>query len=185
MILAVGSKTRSIISARISDLAVRKDVKKLAMCGSVVFISGFGLWNIDNALCGSLTQTKRALGMPWSFVFELHGWWHIFTGVGAYICWFLFLTRCSVSFFGLRCIDANLLQTLLLLSIWPRMMLASRSAVGLPGPWVWLWQRQLSGDLIVTGVLSRRKRWTVRNLNATSASKWSDIQGKQSISIPR
>ena len=23
--------------------------------------------------------------MPWSFVFELHGWWHVFTGLGAYI----------------------------------------------------------------------------------------------------
>ncbi len=24
--------------------------------------------------------------MPWSFVLELHGWWHIFTGIGAYTC---------------------------------------------------------------------------------------------------
>jgi len=23
--------------------------------------------------------------MPWAFVFELHGWWHIFTGIGAYV----------------------------------------------------------------------------------------------------
>lgn len=23
--------------------------------------------------------------MPWSFVLELHGWWHVFTGLGAYI----------------------------------------------------------------------------------------------------
>jgi len=88
MICAVGIQTRSIIGARISDLVVRKDVRKLATWGAIVFISGFGIWNLDNALCGSLTQTKRALGMPWSFVFELHGWWHIFTGVGAYICRF-------------------------------------------------------------------------------------------------
>lgn len=67
---------------------MRKDVKKLATCGAVVFIFGFGIWNLDNALCGLLTETKRALGMPWSFVLELHGWWHIFTGAGAYICLF-------------------------------------------------------------------------------------------------
>lgn len=24
--------------------------------------------------------------MPLSFLLELHGWWHIFTGIGAYIC---------------------------------------------------------------------------------------------------
>lgn len=23
--------------------------------------------------------------MPWSFIFELHGYWHIFTGIGAYV----------------------------------------------------------------------------------------------------
>jgi len=32
--------------------------------------------------------------MPWSFLLELHGWWHVFTGAGAYICesFFLFLS---------------------------------------------------------------------------------------------
>src|ERR1700694_630339 len=89
MICGVGIQTRSIIGARISDLAVSNDVRKLATWGAVFFISGFGIWNLDNALCSSLTQTKRALGMPWSFVLELHGWWHIFTGVGAYVCKFL------------------------------------------------------------------------------------------------
>jgi dihydroceramidase len=86
MICLVGIQTRSIISARISDLSVRKDVKKLATWGAIVFISGFGIWNLNNALCGALTGAKRAVGMPWSFVLELHGWWHVFTGVGAYIC---------------------------------------------------------------------------------------------------
>lgn len=52
----------------------------------VIFVSGFGIWNIDNAICPTLTSWKRTLGMPWSFVLELHGWWHIFTGAGAYIC---------------------------------------------------------------------------------------------------
>jgi dihydroceramidase len=97
MICAVGIQTRSIISARIPNPSVRKDVKKLATWGAVVFISGFGIWNLDNALCGFWTETKRALGMPWSFLFELHGWWHIFTGVGAYICLFPFPAYFSMS----------------------------------------------------------------------------------------
>lgn len=28
---------------------------------------------------------KHYVGLPWGFLFELHGWWHIFTGIGAYI----------------------------------------------------------------------------------------------------
>jgi dihydroceramidase len=86
MIVAVGTKTRSIISHRVPDRAVRREVKKLATWGSIFFISGFILWNIDQIICESLTTLKRAIGMPWSFVFELHGWWHVFTGMGAYIC---------------------------------------------------------------------------------------------------
>jgi len=85
MIALVGIKTRSIISARVSDREVRKEVKKLATWGAVIFISGFVIWNIDNAICPSLTSWKRSIGMPWSFLLELHGWWHIFTGAGSYI----------------------------------------------------------------------------------------------------
>ncbi|PVH85176.1 alkaline phytoceramidase [Cadophora sp. DSE1049] len=85
MIVIVGMKTRAIISVRVEDPAVAKEVRRLAIWGGVIFISGFGIWNIDNAICSSLTTWKRSIGMPWSFVLELHGWWHIFTGVGAYI----------------------------------------------------------------------------------------------------
>lgn len=53
---------------------------------TVIFATGYGIWNIDNLYCGTLTAAKRSIGMPWSFALELHGWWHIFTGVGAYIC---------------------------------------------------------------------------------------------------
>ncbi|CAL3967690.1 hypothetical protein PZA11_003926 [Diplocarpon coronariae] len=85
MIILVGGKTRSIITARVEDPAVAKEVKNLAAWGAGIFVSGFIIWNIDNAICSSLTSWKRNVGMPWSFVLELHGWWHVFTGVGAYI----------------------------------------------------------------------------------------------------
>ena len=85
MIALVGLKTRSIITHRVPDPLVRKEVSKLCFWGSVIFVSGFAIWNVDNAICSSLTHVKREIGMPWSFVLELHGWWHIFTGVGAYI----------------------------------------------------------------------------------------------------
>ncbi|TVY29219.1 Alkaline ceramidase [Lachnellula hyalina] len=85
MIAAIGIKTRSIISARVSDPIVRADVKSLATWGAAIFVSGFVIWNIDTMLCAHLTAMKRSMGMPWSFALELHGWWHLFTGLGAYI----------------------------------------------------------------------------------------------------
>lgn len=85
MIAIVGIKTRSLITTRVPDHAIRHEVQNLATWGAVIFVSGFAIWNLDNAFCSSLTGAKRYVGMPWAFVLELHGWWHIFTGVGAYI----------------------------------------------------------------------------------------------------
>ncbi|KAJ8106380.1 hypothetical protein OPT61_g9576 [Boeremia exigua] len=34
---------------------------------------------------GAAGLVKHHVGLPWGFLFELHGWWHIFTGIGAYI----------------------------------------------------------------------------------------------------
>jgi dihydroceramidase len=52
------------------------------MTASGVF--GYFLWSIDFHLCNYVTAFKHAIGLPWGFIFELHGWWHIFTGIGAY-----------------------------------------------------------------------------------------------------
>lgn len=52
--------------------------------GLAVFLVGFGLWNVDNAYCGTLRTWRRGVGLPWGIVSEGHGWWHLFSGVGAY-----------------------------------------------------------------------------------------------------
>lgn len=49
------------------------------------FLFGYFLWSIDFHLCSYVTKAKHYVGLPWGFLFELHGWWHIFTGIGAYI----------------------------------------------------------------------------------------------------
>ena len=48
-------------------------------------IFGYFLWSIDFHLCPYVTSFKRSIGLPWGMLFELHGWWHVFTGIGAYI----------------------------------------------------------------------------------------------------
>jgi len=62
--------------------AKRAQIVKVFMLGVGFFVLGFVLWNGDNLLCGQLTSLKKSLGMPLSFFFELHGWWHLLTGYG-------------------------------------------------------------------------------------------------------
>ena len=78
---------------------------------------------MDTRYCAPLTALKRHIGMPWSFVLEFHGWWHVLTAVGAYLFMAMVesLTREEVDFSGLpsmsmfgysnpRAIDHTLLQ---------------------------------------------------------------------------
>jgi dihydroceramidase len=44
---------------------------------------GYLLWNIDLEYCGELRKLRKQLGLPWAWLLEFHGWWHILTAVGA------------------------------------------------------------------------------------------------------
>ncbi|KAJ5177043.1 uncharacterized protein N7482_002920 [Penicillium canariense] len=44
-----------------------------------IFNLGYWLWLVDQWACGLLTKAREAIGLPWSFLLELHGWWHICT----------------------------------------------------------------------------------------------------------
>ncbi|KAK4141970.1 ceramidase [Dichotomopilus funicola] len=44
---------------------------------------GYGLWSVDLEFCAELRAVKAALGLPWAWGLELHGWWHVLTAVGA------------------------------------------------------------------------------------------------------
>jgi dihydroceramidase len=57
---------------------------KMVTWGVSIFLTGFGLWNLDNAYCTSLRSWRRDVGMPWGILSEGHGWWHLLTGCGAY-----------------------------------------------------------------------------------------------------
>lgn len=41
------------------------------------------VWLIDLELCYPLRDIRGAIGLPWAFLFELHGWWHVFTAMAA------------------------------------------------------------------------------------------------------
>ncbi|PSN73091.1 alkaline ceramidase-like protein [Corynespora cassiicola Philippines] len=64
--------------------------------GLSIFLGGFAVWTLDNEFCSTLRKWRREVGMPWGFLLEGHGWWHLMTGVGAYfyIVWGIWLRHC-------------------------------------------------------------------------------------------
>ncbi|KAF2120484.1 alkaline ceramidase family protein [Lophiotrema nucula] len=85
MVFLAGRKVRQLIRERIKSPEAKKRLRKLASLGTYCGAFGYFLWSIDYHLCSYVTRFKRSIGLPWGFIFELHGWWHIFTGIGAYI----------------------------------------------------------------------------------------------------
>jgi dihydroceramidase len=52
--------------------------KALGIC-----VFGYVLWTIDLEYCAELRAVRQRVGLPWAWLFEFHGWWHILTAVGA------------------------------------------------------------------------------------------------------
>lgn len=48
-----------------------------------VLLVGFIIWNVDLEYCFPLRNMRRKLGLPWAWLLEGHGWWHILTAAGA------------------------------------------------------------------------------------------------------
>lgn len=60
-------------------------VQGMLMTSTATGLFGYFLWNIDFHLCNHVTAFKHRLGLPFGFLFELHGWWHILTGINSYV----------------------------------------------------------------------------------------------------
>ncbi|GME43488.1 alkaline phytoceramidase [Neofusicoccum parvum] len=85
MTLAVGRKTRALIRARVGAEGGKRRLSALARVGALCAVVGYALWNVDRHLCGRLIEVRRAVGQPWGYLLELHGWWHVLTAIGAYV----------------------------------------------------------------------------------------------------
>ncbi|AEO62056.1 hypothetical protein MYCTH_2312981 [Thermothelomyces thermophilus ATCC 42464] len=56
----------------------RRTWKALGIC-----VFGYLLWTVDLERCADLRALRERVGLPWAWLFEFHGWWHILTAVGA------------------------------------------------------------------------------------------------------
>lgn len=48
-----------------------------------VLVLGYVLWNIDLEMCEQLRALRAQVGLPWAWLLEFHGWWHVFTAISA------------------------------------------------------------------------------------------------------
>ncbi|RDW78842.1 ceramidase [Aspergillus mulundensis] len=84
-VLLITIKTIQTIPRQIHDPAIRFNIKIVSRFGLFCFIFGYTMWLVDNFLCPSLSGARDLVGMPLAFLFEFHGWWHVFTGIGGYV----------------------------------------------------------------------------------------------------
>nr|OQO29156.1 hypothetical protein B0A51_03860 [Rachicladosporium sp. CCFEE 5018] len=78
------------------DRAILGKMWWMIVFGVTCFLGAFAIWSLDNEQCGWLRKTRHEIGMPWGFLLEGHGIWHLGTGIGAfhYITWGVWLRRC-------------------------------------------------------------------------------------------
>lgn len=96
----------------VRDRKILVTMRIMIVVGLGTFLTGFGIWHLDNVHCGSLRRWRREVGLPWGILLEGHGWWyvshqstvdgltdqdrHLMTGTGAYfyITWGIWLRHC-------------------------------------------------------------------------------------------
>lgn len=71
---------------RVNDKDALKDLLTTMILGVVPFVVGFLCWNLDVHFCSFWIYIRRnVLALPLGVFLELHGWWHLLTGMGVYI----------------------------------------------------------------------------------------------------
>lgn len=73
-----------LTSQHVKDRKARQQLMFTMSLGVGLFVFGYILWNLDIHLCPTWRHLRREIGMPYGFLLEGHGWWHVFTGLGVY-----------------------------------------------------------------------------------------------------
>ncbi|KAJ5089513.1 hypothetical protein N7532_008197 [Penicillium argentinense] len=93
--LPVPSKERQHYE-NVRDKKILKTMWFMVVYGLSMFLGGFLIWNLDNQFCPQIRRWRHSVGLPWGIFLEGHGWWHVMTGIGAYlyIIWGIWLRHC-------------------------------------------------------------------------------------------
>nr|CAB3219682.1 alkaline ceramidase 3-like [Phallusia mammillata] len=60
-------------------------IQPLVLMSVGFYAFGFFLWNVDNIFCSHLRKFRNKSHFDTGMVFQLHAWWHIFTGFATYL----------------------------------------------------------------------------------------------------
>ncbi|KAK6455338.1 ceramidase [Scheffersomyces xylosifermentans] len=77
-------KSLNLTREHVHDKAAKAQLYTTMVAGVALFGFGYFLWNLDIHFCDFVRGKRREWGIPYGFVLEGHGWWHIFTGLGVY-----------------------------------------------------------------------------------------------------
>ncbi|CCF58235.1 hypothetical protein KAFR_0E00810 [Kazachstania africana CBS 2517] len=78
--------TYTVIEENKESELVKRNLMTTMTMGSIIFVMGFFCWQLDVHYCSFWRFLRRSyLHLPLGTLLELHGWWHILTGIGVYI----------------------------------------------------------------------------------------------------
>jgi len=75
MMITSAVRTSRLITTTVKDRVLKKQMRVVGTWALGLFLLGYGLWNVDNQFCDSLRSVRHTIGLPWAWVFELHGWY--------------------------------------------------------------------------------------------------------------
>src|SRR6202044_3855947 len=64
-----------LITTTVKDRALKRQMRIVGSWALGLFVLGYALWNVDNRFCEGLREVRHAVGLPWAWVLELHGWY--------------------------------------------------------------------------------------------------------------
>ncbi|KAK0066444.1 alkaline ceramidase 3 [Biomphalaria pfeifferi] len=82
--VAYGLLNTVVIFSMVKTCLTMECDKRIFLGGVGCYLIGFFFWNVDNIYCHHLKYLKDSQAAS-GMLFECHAWWHIFSGIGAYL----------------------------------------------------------------------------------------------------
>lgn len=83
VVMASSVTTRRAIKADPVE-GFRVKARRQAYTGTALGATAYALWLVDVFLCDRLRGMREVVGLPWAWILELHGWWHVLTALAVY-----------------------------------------------------------------------------------------------------
>ncbi|VEU20844.1 DEKNAAC101652 [Brettanomyces naardenensis] len=92
--ISLGLVYRTIVLTNwyVTDRKFKRFMFKLLIFSMFEIALAFLVWNLDTIYCSGLIRARRFIGLPLGIFLELHGFWHLFIGIG--IHHFILFTQC-------------------------------------------------------------------------------------------